>query len=143
MSKRMTEEEKKFIREVFKWLETTGVERGFVRKDWKGQLIDYIYNEMRKEGKEVKKESVRRNVNRMLAFYFETGAQARSGRQYQKYLEKFITSIQEAFELAGAMRAQYFLTLEEARLYVGEITVLYEMPSWRDRMFIIYRYYPE
>lgn len=136
-------ETKEFVKEVFEWIKTSGVERGFIRKDWKGQLIDFIYEEMKREGREVKKESIRRNINRMIAFYYETGAQARSGKQYLKYLEKFITSIQESFELAGAMRAQYFLTLEEARLYVGEITVLYEFPSWKDKMFIVYRYYPE
>ncbi|MEM3871824.1 MAG: hypothetical protein QXE05_04635 [Nitrososphaeria archaeon] len=144
MSKRgIDAETKEFVKEVFEWIKTSGVERGFIRKDWKNHLIDIIAEEMKKEGKVVKRESIRRNLNRMIAFYYETGAQARSGKQYLKYLEKFITSIQESFELAGAMRAQYFLSLEDARLYVGDITVLYEMPSWRDKMFIVYRYYPE
>lgn len=138
----ITEEEKEFIREVFKWMQTTGIQKGFIRKDWKGQLIDFIYEEMKKEGKEVKRESIRRNINRMIAYYFETGTQARSGKQYLKYLEKFITSLQETFELAGAIKAQYFLSLEDAKLYVGDITVLYEMPSWRDKMIVVYRYYP-
>lgn len=144
MSKRgIDAETKEFVKEVFKWLETSGIEQGFVRRDWKGQLIDFIYEEMKREGREVKKESIRRNLNRMIAYYYESGSQARSGKLYLKYLEKFITSIQESFELVGAMRAQYFMTLEEAKLYKGEITVLYEMPSWRDKMFIVYRYYPE
>lgn len=137
----ITEEEKEFIREVFKWMQTTGIQKGFIRKDWKGQLIDFIYEEMKKEGKEVKRESIRRNINRMIAYYFETGAQARSGKQYLKYLEKFITSMQESFELAGAHRAQYFLTLEDAKIYTGDITVLFEMPSWKDKMIVVYRYY--
>lgn len=128
-----------FVREVFEWIKTTGVEQGYFRKDWKNHLVEIIQEEMRKEGIITKKESIRRNLNRMISFYYGTGAQARSGARYLKYLQRHFDTINVAFCDMGATIAQYFLTTEEARLYRGEITVLRDVPDFARKSIVIYR----
>ncbi|MEM5867462.1 MAG: hypothetical protein QXG39_06050 [Candidatus Aenigmatarchaeota archaeon] len=135
----ITEDYKLFIREIFEWIKTTGVERGFFKRDWKSDLISYIYEEMRAEGKEIKIESVRRNINRMVAYYYNTGAQARSGRVYLEYIKKLFLKFNEQVILTGGTPAKYFLSVEEARLYRGEITALLDLPDFTSKAITIYR----
>lgn len=135
----MAEDYKLFIREIFEWIKTTGVEKGFFKRDWKSDLISYIYEEMKAEGKEVKIESVRRNINRMLAYYYNTGAQARSGRVYLEYIRKLFIKFNEQILTGGGAPAKYFLSVEEARLYRGEITALLDLPDFMSRAITIYR----
>ncbi|MGB9809316.1 MAG: hypothetical protein ACPLSA_04660, partial [Caldanaerobacter sp.] len=71
-------ETKRFRRDFFEWVKNEGVKDGYVRSDWKSELIDYIYEKKQQEGEAVRKESIRRNINRMLAYYYEQGGQVRS-----------------------------------------------------------------
>lgn len=143
MSKKVVidEQTKRFVREVFEWIQTTGVEKGYFSQNWKNDLVEYIYLEMLKEGKIVKKESIRRNINRMISYYYNTGAQARSGWLYLKYFEKLFDSLNEQIKLAEGEIAQYFLTTAEARLYRGEIAVLEDIPDFKTLTIIVYRTY--
>jgi len=136
----ITEEEKQFIRDIFSWLQTEAIKEGIVSKKWKDDLIDYIYEEMKREGKEVKKSSIRRNLNRMIAFYFETGVQARSGKRYLKYIERFIESTYEDYlALPNTSIAAHFLEIEHARDYKADIEVLKIVPNMQMRTFDILR----
>lgn len=137
----ITEEEKKFVKEVFEWIQTTGIEKGYFSRKWKDDLVNYIYEEMLAEGREVKKASIRRNLNRMISYYYETGAQARSGKRYLQYIKKLFDKFNEELKLAGYEVAQYFLTTEEARLYRAEITVLVDMPDFKTKTITVYRGY--
>lgn len=134
---------KEFGKEVFEWFKTVAVEDGIVSKKWKNDLIDYIYNKMIEEGKTVKKESIRRNLNRMIAYYYETGAQARSGRRYLNYIKSFLEEIKTTYYKAdpGLTIAKEFLTTEEAKLWRGELrSVLKIIPSIDDELILALRF---
>jgi len=133
------EQTKEFVKEVFEWIQTTGIENGFFSKNWKEDLINYIQKEMQKEGKIVKKESIRRNLNRMIAYYYETGSQARSGRKYLKYIENLFNEYKEVLVNTNYNIAQYFLTTEEARIYRGNIPVLIDLPDFDTKTITIWR----
>lgn len=136
----ITEEEKKFVRDIFEWLKEEATREGIINRNWKEEMIDYIYEEMKKEGKEVKKASIRRNLNRMIAFYYETGAQARSGKRYLHYIEKYINNVYEEYlKLPNVSVAASFLEIEHARDYKGEIEVLKILPNMREKVFDIIR----
>jgi len=136
----ITEEEKQFIKDVFEWLQNEAIREGIVSKRWKDDLIDYIYEEMKKEGKEVKKASIRRNINRMIAFYYDKGIQARSGKRYLKYIEGFIEDIYEDYlALPNTSIAAHFLELEHARDYKADIEVLKIVPNMQMKTFDILR----
>jgi len=136
----ITEEEKQFIKDIFEWFKTEAVKEGIISKKWKDDLIDYIYEEIKAGGKEVKKSSIRRNLNRMLAFYYETGAQARSGKRYLKYIEKFLRHTYEQYlQLPNVSIAAHFLELEHARDYKADIEVLKIVPNTEVKTFDIIR----
>ncbi|MEM5882340.1 MAG: hypothetical protein QXS69_02670 [Candidatus Aenigmatarchaeota archaeon] len=141
--KPMSQEEKEFWRETFIWFEKWGVERGFLTENWKKDLAKLIWTEMQKEGKEVKLQSVYRNLNRMISYYFDTGAQARSGRTYLPYIEKIVMRIYEDYFGAGGEIAKYFLTYEEAKLYQSDLSVLHIVPDPRTKTIVVIRYYGE
>lgn len=141
--KSISPEEKEFIREVFEWIQTTAVERGHIPKDWKSYLVEYITSEMRKEGKEVKEASVRRNLNRMIAYYYDTGSQARSGAKYLSYIKNLVNNIKNTYSVAGGMPAQYFISAKEARMYAGEILALHPVPDFDTKMIQVIRFYTE
>jgi len=139
----ITEEEKQFIRDIFKWFQQEAIKEGIVSRKWKDDLIDYIWEEMKAEGKEVKKASIRRNLNRMLAYYYNTGAQARSGKRYLKYIEKFLRHTYEQYlQLPNVSIAAHFLELEHARDYKADIEILKIVPNIEVKTFDIIRYYP-
>ena len=139
----ITEEEKQSIKNIFEWFKTEAVKEGIISKKWKDDLIDYIYEEIKAEGKEVKKSSIRRNLNRMLAFYYETGAQARSGKRYLKYIEKFLRHTYEQYlQLPNVSIAAHFLEIEHARDYKADIEILKIVPNVQTKTFDIIRYYP-
>lgn len=136
----ITEEERKFWRDFFEWIQKEAIEEGIISENWKKDLIDYIYEEMKTEGKEVKKESIRRNLNRMIAFYYNTGAQARSGRKYKKYFEKWAKGIYEEYlSLPNVSIATSFIEIEHARDYKGDIAVLKIVPNLTEQTFDIIR----
>ena len=136
----ITEEEKIFIRDIFEWFSNEAVKEGIVSRKWKDDLIDYIWEEMKREGKEVKKASVRRNINRMIAFYYDKGIQARSGKRYLKYIEKFLKSVYEEYlALPNVSIAAHFLEIEHARDYKADIEVLKIVPNTEVKTFDIIR----
>jgi len=136
----ITEEEKIFIRNIFEWFSNEAIKEGIVSKKWKDDLIDYIYEEMKTEGRVIKKASIRRNLNRMLAFYYDKGIQARSGRRYLKYIEKFLKSVYEEYlQLPNANIAAHFLEIEHARDYKTDIEVLKIVPNVEVKTFDIIR----
>jgi len=139
----ITEEEKIFIRDIFEWFSNEAVKEGIVSKKWKDDLINYIYEEMKAEGKVIKKASIRRNFNRMLAFYYDKGIQARSGKRYLKYIEKFLKHTYEQYlQLPNVSIAAHFLEIEHARDYKADIEILKILPNVQTRTFDIIRYYP-
>ena len=133
------------IRDIFDLIQHEYITYGEYSHSWKKQLA----NEIRQliliyENKEVKIESIIRNINRMIAYYEQRTAQARSGRKYLKYLEmilqeRFNYAFETAFSLGGGI-AQRFLTLEDARIYVSDIPVLriYFDPS--QKLFVVLRF---
>ncbi len=145
----ISEETREFRKEFFEWLQTIGVEEGYIRKDWKSELIEYIWQKMKEEGKEVKKESIRRNLNRMIAFYYNTGAQARSGKLYWKYIESwYLENVKQVWETRmmidlNCSLVAHFLKLEHAKDYKSEINVLFIVPNLETETIDIWRYYPE
>ena len=44
--KLVSQEEKEFWKECFEWFRTVAVEKGYISKNWKNDLIEYIYSEM-------------------------------------------------------------------------------------------------
>jgi len=145
----ISEETREFRKEFFEWLQTIGVEEGYIKKDWKSELIEYIQRKMAEEGKVVKKESIRRNLNRMLAYYYNTGAQARSGKKYWSYIESwYLENIKQVWETRimidpNCAPVGSFLKLEHAKDYRGEINVLFIVPNLEEETIDIWRYYPE
>jgi hypothetical protein len=133
------------IKDIFELIKTEYVNYGEYSQVWKRELAKEIKQLIElHEHKEVKEESVIRNINRMIAFYLETGAQARSGKRYLKYLEmilqeRFNFALETALSLGGGI-AQRFLTIEDARLYVSDIQVLkiYFDPS--TKLFVVLRF---
>lgn len=138
-ARRIDAETREFVREMFEWIKTSGVELGYFRADWKNHLIDIIAEEMRKEGRVIKRESIRRNLNRMISYYYDTGAQARSGRVYLRYLQRHFDRICSDLCSVGAVVAQYFLSAAEARLYRGELRVLIDVPDFARKAIVVYR----
>jgi hypothetical protein len=138
-------EDFEIIRDIFELLRTEYVKYGEYSDIWKKELAREIKQLIELyEHKEVKEESVLRNINRMIAYYEHTGAQARSGKRYLKYLEiilqeRFNIAYETAISLGGGV-AQRFMTLEDARLYVNDIEVLkiYFNPS--DKLFYVFRF---
>jgi len=135
-----------FIKDLFKWIETEGVIYEEYETRWKKQLAEEIRELIRiYENREVKFESVYRNINRMIAYYEKKGAQARSGRRYLKYLEiifkeRFERSVTTAHAFGGGI-AQRFLSLEDARIYaepVPEILKIYPDPD--TKLWVVLRY---
>jgi hypothetical protein len=133
------------IKDVFDLLQHEYIEYGEYSQAWKRELAREIKRLIElHENREVKEESILRNINRMIAYYQESGAQARSGKKYLKYLEmilqeRFNTAFEVAFSLGGGI-AQRFLTLEDARIYVSDISVLkiYFDPS--SKLFVVLRF---
>ncbi|MGC9080053.1 MAG: hypothetical protein ACP5G1_04920, partial [Nanopusillaceae archaeon] len=127
-------ETKRFRKEFFEWIKNEGVKGGYIREDWKGELVDYIYERKQQEGEIVKKESIRRNINRMLAYYYEQGEQVRSERKYWRYIEEWYKEkVVNEWETRKAynpntQRIARFQRLEHARDYAKNINALHIVP---------------
>lgn len=132
----ISDEEKKFVKEIFDFFEYAE-QRGLIA-NWKKTLAEYIYSE---RGGNVKMSSIIRNINRMIAYYKETGAQARSGKEYLPYIYKYVDKLKNSFELMGATPTQYFVTVSDAKLYAGEIPVLHIFPDVETQSIVVLRYY--
>jgi hypothetical protein len=140
-------ETKRFRKDFFNWIGNEGVKGGYIREDWKGELVDYIYERKVQEGEVVKKESIRRKINRMLAFYNEQGGQVRSGRKYWRYIEEWFKEkvvneweVRKAYE-PSTQRIGRFRRLEHARDYAKNINALHIVPNINQNVFYVYRYY--
>jgi hypothetical protein len=133
------------IRDILRLLSKEYVEYGEYQQNWKKQLAKEIKQLIELyENREVKEESILRNINRMIAYYEGTGAQARSGKKYLKYLEmilqeRFNLAFETAFTLGGGI-AQRFMTLEDARIYVSDIAVLKIYFDPQTKLFVVLRY---
>ncbi len=131
---------KEFMKETFTWFKKDGQEQGVVGKNWKSNLANYIYEEMRKEGKNIKRESVLRNLNRMINYYEGTGKQARTGKTYLPYIGRYFERMREAFLSAGGRLSSYWRTNAEARAYRGEIPSLKTLPDFPASALGMYRF---
>jgi hypothetical protein len=137
-------EDFQIIRDIFELLKTEYIEYGEYSHNWKKNLAREIKNLIElHEHKEVKEESVLRNINRMIAYYTESGSQARSGKRYLKYLEiilqeRFNIAYETAISLGGGI-AQRFLRLEDARLYISDLAVLKVYFNTKDKLFYVFR----
>jgi hypothetical protein len=133
------------IKDVFELIKTEYVSYQEYSHMWKRELAKEIKQLIElHEHKEVKEESVLRNINRMIAYYTESGAQARSGKRYLKYLEtilqeRFNFALETAYSLGGGI-AQRFMTLEEARIYVSDIDVLKIFFDPQTKLFVVLRF---
>jgi hypothetical protein len=140
-------ETKIFRRDFFEWIKGEGVREGYIGKNWKDELIDYIYEKKVEEGEPVKKESIRRNLNRMLAYYYEQGGQVRSGRKYWRYIEDWWREkVYNEWETRrvydpNTQRIGRFNRLEHARDYTKDVNVLYVVPNINQNVFYVYRFY--
>jgi hypothetical protein len=138
-------EDFEIIKNVFDLIRNEYVNYGEYSQAWKRELareIKYLIELY--VHKEVKEDSVLRNLNRMIAYYEQTGAQSRSGKKYLKYLEmilqeRFNYAYETAYSLGGGI-AQRFMTLEDARLYVSDIPVLKIYFNPDDKIFYVLRY---
>jgi len=139
-------EDRELIRDTLEWFNKDGQLYQEYSNRWKRELAEEIRTLIRYyENKEVKLESVIRNLNRMISYYYETGAQARSGKRYLKYLEIILKErFERAFTVAHALGggvAQRFLTLEDARIYaeqVPQILKIYFDPE--TKLWYVFRY---
>ena len=114
--KKLSQEEIEFIREMFIWFEKRAYEQYFIETPkWKDWLVEQLYKKFWDEGKNVKKESIRRNLNRMIAYYTGQSKQARSGIKYLPYIYEIIDEWKEQLELKG-IRAKEFITVEEMEI---------------------------
>ena len=133
------------IRDALRLLREEYVEYGIVKEPWKNWLAAYIQERMYiEEGKKVKFESIIRNINRMIAYYEQSGAQARSGKKYLRYIEDLLSEIslvnhQLAYSLGGGV-ANRFLTLEDARHYQAGISVLKIVFDPAEKLFVVLRF---
>jgi hypothetical protein len=133
------------IKDILDLVKTEYIEYGEYSEIWKKELAKEIKQLIElHEHKEVKEESIIRNINRMIAYYEGTGAQARSGKRYLKYLEiilqeRFNLAYETAISLGGGI-AQRFMTLEDARLYIADIEVLKVYFNPQDKLFYVLRY---
>jgi len=139
-------EDREIIKDMFEWLKKEAVEYEEYGMNWKKQLAEEIQELIYKhEGRKVKFESVYRNINRMISYYYETGAQARSGRRYLKYLEIiFRERYQMSLMISQALGhgiAHRFLTLEDARVYAEDVpNILRIYPDPESKLWVILRY---
>ena len=138
-------EDFEIIRDIFDLMKNEYIEYQEYTEMWKREFAREIKELIEiHENKEVKEESVLRNINRMLAYYEGRDAQARSGKKYLKYLEMIL---QERFERAnttahalGGGVAQRFMSLEDARVYTEDISILKIYFNPRDKLFYVFRY---
>jgi len=139
-------EDFQLIKDIFDWIKTEGTAYEEYGTQWKKQLAEEIRELIRiHENREVKFESVYRNINRMISYYEKTGAQARSGRRYLKYLEIIF---RERYQMSliisqslGHGIAHRFLTLEDARIYAQDVpNILKIYPDPESKLWVILRY---
>jgi hypothetical protein len=139
-------EDFEIIKNMFDWIKTEGIAYEEYSTLWKKELAREIQELIRiYEGREVKFESVYRNINRMISYYYETGAQARSGKRYLKYLEIIFKNAferaRDTAEILGQGIAQRFLTLEDARIYAEDVpNILKIYPDPESKLWVIMRY---
>jgi hypothetical protein len=138
-------EDFEIIRDIFDLIQHEYIAYGEYSYNWKKQLANEIRQLIKTyENREVKEESIIRNINRMIAYYEQRTAQARSGKKYLKYLEmilqeRFNIAFEVAFSLGGGI-AQRFLTLEDARIYVSDIPVLKIYFDPQSKLFVVLRF---
>jgi anaerobic selenocysteine-containing dehydrogenase len=133
------------IRDALRLLREEYVIHNIIPEPWKDWLAAYIMDRMyTEEKKRVKYESVIRNINRMIAYYEQSGAQARSGKRYLRYIEDIFSEIylhahQLAYSLGGGV-ANRFMTLEDAREYQAGISVLKIFFDPVEKLFVVLRF---
>jgi len=138
-------EDFEIIKDVLNLIKTEYIEYGEYPEAWKKELAKEIKQLIELyEHKEVKEESILRNINRMIAYYEGTGSQARSGKRYLKYLEiilqeRFNMAYETAISLGGGV-AQRFMRLEDARLYISDIEILKVYFNPQDKLFYVFRF---
>jgi len=138
-------EDFEIIKDVLNLIKTEYIEYGEYSEAWKKELAKEIKQLIELyEHKEVKEESILRNINRMIAYYEGTGSQARSGKRYLKYLEiilqeRFNMAYETAISLGGGV-AQRFMRLEDARLYISDIEILKVYFNPQDKLFYVFRF---
>jgi hypothetical protein len=139
-------EDFQIIKDMFDWIKTEGIAYEEYSTLWKKELAREIQELIRiHEGREVKFESVYRNVNRMISYYYGTGAQARSGKRYLPYLEIIF---KERYQMSLAISqslghgiAHRFLSLEDARIYAEDVpNILKIYPDPESKLWVILRY---
>jgi hypothetical protein len=139
-------EDFQIIKDMIDWIRTEGIAYEEYGTQWKKQLAEEIQELIyTHEGRKVKFESVYRNINRMISYYYETGAQARSGKRYLKYLEiifkeRYQMSLMISQSLGHGI-AQRFLSLEDARIYAEDVpNILKIYPDTESKLWVILRY---
>jgi hypothetical protein len=139
-------EDFELIRDMLNWIQQEGIAYEEYGTQWKKELAREIQELIRiYENKKVKFESVYRNVNRMISYYYETGAQARSGKKYLKYLEiifeeRYQTNLMISQSLGHGI-AHRFLSLEDARVYAEDVpNILKIYPDTESKLWVIMRY---
>lgn len=133
------------IRDIFDWIQKEALQYGDYSGKWKDELSEEIVEYYKQRGKVIKKESVKRNINRMIAYYFQTGSQARSGRRYLEAIseilaKKYKKNLEIAWTSEGGI-AQEFLILQDARLYVQDIPVLRTYFDPEKKTWVVLRIY--
>ncbi|MEM0468918.1 MAG: hypothetical protein QXV47_07315 [Fervidicoccaceae archaeon] len=127
-------------RDKLEWILTDAKQLGLLRNP-KRELIDYIQQMMALEGRQIKRDSIRRQLDRIIAHYMQTGAQARSGKTYMKYIDAFLKELHNKLPATGLVQhvAAEFLTLEDARIYAEGVPVLLPVPNPRTGLITVYR----
>ena len=135
--------DKDIIKDIFDWCADEGVRYAELQDPWKRTLAEEIRNRLLAEEIEVKPQSVYRNINRMISYYFETGAQARSGKRYLPHIEKWLRQmemrVREMVYAMGGHEVARFKTLAEARAYVEGISVLFVYFHPDSKLWIVYK----
>jgi hypothetical protein len=138
-------EDFEIIRDALRLLRTEYKDQRFVSSKWKNDVAWYIQQQLKiYEGKSVKESSIIRNIDRMIAYYEQSGSQARSGKKYLPYLEMMFNEIyQKVYETAHALGggiAQRFMTLEDALEYKGDIQLLKIVFDPKSKLFVVVRF---
>lgn len=128
------------IKQLITWILEDAQRQGLLTNP-RTQLINYIHNRILDEGRTIKRDSVRRQVDRIIAYYKGKASQSRRGTTYMQYIADFIKEIRFQVETCGAVEnvAADFLELEQARIYAEDITVLTIVPDPDQGVFTVYR----
>lgn len=98
-------------------------------------LTEYIAKELG-----IKKESARRNLNRMYNYYADTGRQARSGKEYIPIIQKFLQNMNNSIMANGGEFVGIFPSEMDAMMYKANLPVLHIAYTEKFEPYI-YRFY--